>query len=146
MDVELSTWMDWVWSSMCLELLCTSTQSNNLKWVSRAGINSPRHSKSRWLTTTKKSKCRMNQCYPVQGIGSSGAPPTSLICWGSLTELLRRYDPTHRLIIWCWRSPHQNLTMRIFETFGWTAAPPSVHLVLKLKSGASLSWFKWSIR
>jgi hypothetical protein len=39
---------------MCLELLCTSTQSSNLKWVSGGGINSPRHQTSRWLTTTEK--------------------------------------------------------------------------------------------
>jgi hypothetical protein len=46
--------MDWIWSSVCLELLCTSTQSSNLKWVSGGGINSPRHPKSCWLTTTEK--------------------------------------------------------------------------------------------
>jgi hypothetical protein len=38
---------------MCLELFYTSTQSNNLKWVSGAGINSPRHQTSRWLTATE---------------------------------------------------------------------------------------------
>jgi hypothetical protein len=52
-DEQLSTWMDCIWSSMCLELLCTSIQSNHLKWVSGEGINSPRHSKSRWLMATK---------------------------------------------------------------------------------------------
>jgi hypothetical protein len=46
--------MDWIWSSMCLELLCTSTQSSNLKWVSGGGINSPRHQTSRWLMSTEK--------------------------------------------------------------------------------------------
>jgi hypothetical protein len=46
--------MDWIWSSRCLELSCTSTQSNNLKWVSGGCINSPRQPKSRWLTTTEK--------------------------------------------------------------------------------------------
>jgi hypothetical protein len=39
---------------MCLELLCTSTQSSNIKWVSGGGINSPRHQTSRWLTATEK--------------------------------------------------------------------------------------------
>jgi hypothetical protein len=39
---------------MCLELLCTSTQSSHLKWVSGGGINSPRHQSSRWLTSTEK--------------------------------------------------------------------------------------------
>jgi hypothetical protein len=47
--------MDWIWSSMCLELFCTSTQSSNLKWVSGGGINSPRHQTSRWLTATENS-------------------------------------------------------------------------------------------
>jgi hypothetical protein len=47
--------MDWIWSWMCLELLCTSTQSSNLKWVSGGGINSPRHQTSHWLTTTENS-------------------------------------------------------------------------------------------
>jgi hypothetical protein len=46
--------MDWIWSYRCLELLCTSTQSSNLKWVSGGGINSPRHQTSRWLTATEK--------------------------------------------------------------------------------------------
>jgi hypothetical protein len=54
MDEQLITWMDWIWSSRCLELLCTSTQSSNLKWVSGGGINSPRHPKSRWLTASEK--------------------------------------------------------------------------------------------
>jgi hypothetical protein len=53
-DEQLSTWMDWIWSSRCLALSRTSTQSSNLKWVSGGGINSPRHPKSRWLTTTEK--------------------------------------------------------------------------------------------
>jgi hypothetical protein len=53
-DEQLSTCMDWIWSSMCLELLCTFTQSSLLKWVSGGGINSPRHPKSRWLTATEK--------------------------------------------------------------------------------------------
>jgi hypothetical protein len=46
--------MDWIWSFRCLELLCTSTQSSNLKWVSGGGINSPRHQTSRWLMATEK--------------------------------------------------------------------------------------------
>jgi hypothetical protein len=54
MDEQLSTWMDWMWSSRCLALLCTSTQSSNLKRVSEGSINSPRHSKRRWLTATEK--------------------------------------------------------------------------------------------
>jgi hypothetical protein len=55
MDEQLITWMDWIWSSRCLELLCTSTQSSNLKWVSRGGINSPRHQTSCWLKAAERS-------------------------------------------------------------------------------------------
>jgi hypothetical protein len=55
---QLSTWMDWIWSWMCLELFCTSTQSTHLKWVSVGGINSPRHQTSRWLTSTENSTIR----------------------------------------------------------------------------------------
>jgi hypothetical protein len=39
---------------MGLELLCTSTQSGNLKWVSGGGINSPRHQTSCWLKAAEK--------------------------------------------------------------------------------------------
>jgi hypothetical protein len=52
---QLSTWMDWIWSSRCLALLCTSTQSSNLKWVSGGGINTPRCPKSRWLKAVESS-------------------------------------------------------------------------------------------
>jgi hypothetical protein len=50
--------MDWIWSSLCVALSCTSTQSSNLKWVSGGGINSPRHQTSRWLMTTEKVSVR----------------------------------------------------------------------------------------
>jgi hypothetical protein len=53
-DEQLSTWMDCIWSWMCLELFCTSTQSSNLKWVSGGGITSPSHQTSRWLKAAEK--------------------------------------------------------------------------------------------
>jgi hypothetical protein len=53
MDEQFGTWMDWIWSSMCLALLCTFTQSNNIKWVSGGAINIPMHLKTRWLRTLK---------------------------------------------------------------------------------------------
>jgi hypothetical protein len=59
-DEQFSTWMDWIWSSMCLELLCTSTQSSDLKWVSGGGINSPRHQTRCWPT----SSCRIDRRCP----------------------------------------------------------------------------------
>jgi hypothetical protein len=43
LDVQLSTMVAWIWPSMCLELLSTSIQSRNIKWVGGRGINSPRH-------------------------------------------------------------------------------------------------------
>jgi hypothetical protein len=61
-------------------------------------------------------------------------PPRHLVVEDLLTQLLRRYTLTVRRIIRCWRTPRQNLTIRIFETVGSTAAPPSVHPVLKLQS------------
>jgi hypothetical protein len=76
----------------------------------------------------------MNQCYPFQGVGSSGAPSTSLSRWGSLTELLRRYAPTHHRFIRCWRPRGQIVSVSFHATVGWTTANPSVHPVLKASS------------
>jgi hypothetical protein len=47
--------MDWIWSSRSHQLLCTSTQSSNFKWVSGGGINSPRHQTSCWLKAAESS-------------------------------------------------------------------------------------------
>jgi hypothetical protein len=55
MDEQFSTWMAWIWFFKHLALLCTSTQSSNLKRVSGGGINSPRHPKSRWLKVAESS-------------------------------------------------------------------------------------------
>jgi hypothetical protein len=131
MDEQLSTWMDLVWSSRCLELLCTSTQSSNLKWVSGGGIN------GLW-----KSKRRMSRCYPFQGVGSSGAPSMSLSHWGSLTELLRCSAPTHCRFIRCWRPRSQIIPVSFHATVGWTATDPSVHPVLKASSWCVSVLFK----
>jgi hypothetical protein len=83
--------MDWIWSSMCLELLCTSTQFSNVKWVSGGGINSPRHQTSRWLKAAEKGTVGRSDTMLFQGVSSSGAPPTSRSRWGSLTQLFRRF-------------------------------------------------------
>jgi hypothetical protein len=66
MDEQLSTWMDWIWSSRRLELLCTSTQSSNLKWVTGGGINSPRHQTSRWLKAAEKVSVGWTDAYFFQ--------------------------------------------------------------------------------
>jgi hypothetical protein len=133
-DEQLNTWMDWIWSSRSFELSCTSTQSSKFKWVSGGGINSTRHPKSRWLTTTEKVSVGWTDAMIFQGVGSSGAPPTSHSRWGSLIQLLRRYAPTVRRIIRCWRTLRQTLTVCIFKSVEWTAASSSVHPVLKLQS------------
>jgi hypothetical protein len=65
--------MDWIWSWMCLELLCTSTQSSNLKWVSGGGINSPRHQTSRWLKAAEKGTVEWSDAMHRRYVGSSGA-------------------------------------------------------------------------
>jgi hypothetical protein len=88
---------------MCLELLCTSTQSSTLKWVSGGGINTPRHQTRCWLKAAEKGTVGWTDAMLFQGVGSSGAPPTSHSRWGSLTQLLWRYALTVRWIIRCWR-------------------------------------------
>jgi hypothetical protein len=72
----------------------------------------------------------MNWCYAFPGCRFIRCPPRHLAVADLLTQLLRRYTPTVRRIIGCWRPPRQNLIVRIFETVGWTAVDPSVHLVL----------------
>jgi hypothetical protein len=109
---------------MCLELLCTSTLSSNLKWVSGGGINSPRHQTSRWLKAAEKGTVGWSDAMLFQGVGSSGAPPTSRSHWGSLTQLLRRYAPTLRRIIRCWRPRVQVATVSFRLTVGQTDANP----------------------
>jgi hypothetical protein len=91
MDEQFSTWMDWIWSSRCLALLCTSTQSSNLKWVSRGGINSPRHLKSHWLTTTEKGSVGWTDATFSRPSVHQVPLSTPLSRWGSLTQILRRY-------------------------------------------------------
>jgi hypothetical protein len=69
-------------------------------------------------------------------------PPTSLCCWGSLTELLRRYALTHHRFIRCWRPCGQIIFLRFHATIGWTAAHPSVHPVLLHESWRVYVLFK----
>jgi hypothetical protein len=76
----------------------------------------------------------MNQCYAFSRCWFIWCPSHNLAVEDLLTQLLWRYTPMMRWIIQCWRTPRQNLTVRIFVTVGWTAAPPSVHSVLKLQS------------
>jgi hypothetical protein len=93
MDDQLSTWMDWIWSSMYLGLSCTSTQSSNLKWVSGGGINSPRHPKSRWLTATEKDSVRWIDAYFFQASVHLMPLPRHLavkILWHNCSDVMHR--------------------------------------------------------
>jgi hypothetical protein len=66
MDEQLSTWLDWIWSSRCLELLYTSRQSSNLKWTSGGDINSSRHQTSRWLKAAESSTVEWSDAMPFR--------------------------------------------------------------------------------
>jgi hypothetical protein len=76
----------------------------------------------------------MNRCYAFSRCRFIRCPPRYLVVEDLLTQLLWRYTPMVRRIIRCWKTPRQYLTIRIFESVRWTAALPSVHLVLKLQS------------
>jgi hypothetical protein len=105
MDEQLSTWMDWIWSSRCLELLCTSTQSSNLKWVSGGGINSPRHSASRWLRLSEKLTVRWTDAYfpgaSVHPVLKSLSRRVSILIQ-TRRQIDRRCPLSDCRIIWCY--------------------------------------------
>jgi hypothetical protein len=76
----------------------------------------------------------MNRCYDFSCIGSSGALHVTWplkICWHNCSDAIHQ---AVRRIIRCWRTLRQNFIVCIFKSVGWTAAPPSVHPVLKLQS------------
>jgi hypothetical protein len=139
MDEQLSTWMDWIWSSRCLELLCTSTQSSNHKWVSGGGINSPRHPKSRWLTTSKKVSVGWTDAILFKASVHLVPLPRHLVVevlWQNYSDaMLRRTvgssgaeDPAAKssLLAFTWPSDEPLLTRRFIRC-------------LRLRLGASLS-------
>jgi hypothetical protein len=76
----------------------------------------------------------MNWCYAFSRRRFIWCPPRQLAIEDLLTQLLRRYTPTVRQIIRCWRTCRQSVSLGLFVTVGWTIAPPSVHPVLKLQS------------
>jgi hypothetical protein len=93
MDEQLSTRMDWIWSCRCLELLCTSTQSSYLKWVSGGGTNSPRHPKRCWLTTSEKVSVRWTDAI----LFKASVYPVPLPCHLVVEVLWQNYsDAMHR--------------------------------------------------
>jgi hypothetical protein len=127
--------MDWLWSSRCLELSCTSTQSSNLKWVSGGGINSPRHPKSHWLTTSEKVSVGWTDAILFKASVHPVPLPRHLdveILWQNYFDALHRRtvgssgaeDPAAKLSLLASTRPSDE-----------TAVVPSVHPVLK-----DLSW------
>jgi hypothetical protein len=126
--------MDWIWSSRCLALSCTSTQSSNIQWPSGGGINSPRHQTSLWLKGAESSTVGWSDAILFRGVGSSSATIHCLHRTWPFTQLLRRYAPTHCRIIRCWRPRDQNLSGSFHAAVGWTATDSSVHPVLKASS------------
>jgi hypothetical protein len=111
MDEQLSTWMNLIWSSRCLALLYTSTQSSNIKWASGGGINIPRHQISCWLKVVESSTVGWSGAILFQASVRLVLLVVSLHCTWSLTELLRRYASTYHRIIRCSRPHGQNLTV-----------------------------------
>jgi hypothetical protein len=76
----------------------------------------------------------MNRCYAFPGRRFIWCPPHHLAVAALLTQLFRRYAPTLRRFIRCWRTSHQTISVSFHATVGWTATDPSVHLVLKASS------------
>jgi hypothetical protein len=103
LDEHLITSMVWMWSSKCLALLCSSTQSNNLKRSSGGGINSPRHQVRRWLTATEKYTVRWTDA-DFSGPSIHHVPPS---CHVAVATLLTS-------IIWC---IHRRLQIKLTVVF-----------------------------
>jgi hypothetical protein len=121
--------MAWIWSSKCLALLCISTQSIHIKWVSGGGINSPRHPKSRWLMTTQKGSVRWTKVMLFQGVNSSGAL--------HVTELLHlRWHNYSDAMLWrCIRSSGaEGLVAKTLLSGSSRPSDELVHPVLKASS------------
>jgi hypothetical protein len=57
-------------------------------------------------------------------------PPRHLALAALLTQLLRRFAPTHRRIIQCLRLRSHKPSVGCLDIVGWTTADPSVHPVL----------------
>jgi hypothetical protein len=142
MDEQLSTWMDWIWSYKCLEVLCTSTRSSILKWVSGGGINSLRHQTSRWLKAAESSTVGWSDAMLFRASVHPVLLVVALHRTWPLTQLLRCYTSTHRRFIRCWRPCSQNVSGSFHATVGWTAAYPSVLPVLKASSWCVFVLFK----
>jgi hypothetical protein len=125
--------MDWLWSSRCLELVCTSTQSNNLKWVSGGGINSPRQPKSRWLTTTEKVIVGWTDAMFFKASVHTMPLPRHLaieILWHNYSDAMHRHtvnssgaeDPAAKSSLLAFTRPSDRPTLPLDQGFGSSGA------------------------
>jgi hypothetical protein len=137
--------MDWIWSSICHELLCTSTQSSNIKWVSGGGINSPRHQTSRWLTYSEKGTVRWSDAI----FSRVSVHPVPLprhvvveVLWHNCS------DAMHRRCVGSSGAEDSALKSPLLA-FTWPSDRPTLHLglasdhpVLKASSWRISAWIK----
>jgi hypothetical protein len=144
-DEQFSTWMDWIWSSMCLKLPCTSTQSSNLKWVSGGGINSPRHQTSRWLTATEKGSVGWTDAIFFKVSVHPMPLPRHLaveILWHNSSDAIHRQsvgssgaeDPATKSSLLASTRPSDRLTLPLDQGIGSSGAEGFVLGCLRLDS------------
>jgi hypothetical protein len=137
--------MDWIWSSRCLELSCTSTQSSNLKWVSGGCINSPRHPKSYWLTASKKVSIGWTDAMLFLGVGSSDALHVTYplkIRWHNCSNALHRWcvgsssaeDPAAKMSLVASTWPSDRSTLPLDHGVGSSSAEDFISTRLCLDS------------
>jgi hypothetical protein len=138
--------MDWIWSSRCLALSCTSTQSSNLKWAGGGGINSPRHQTSCWLKAAESSTVGWSDAMIFQ----ASVHPMLLAIASTAHDHWQNCSDT---MFWCTvrsssaeRSCGQNVSGSFHATVGSTVAHPSVHPLLKASSWRVSALFKLNHR
>jgi hypothetical protein len=137
--------MDWIWSSRCLELLCTSTQSSNLKWVGGGGINSPRHQTSRWLTATEKISVGWTDAFFLKASVHPMPLPRHLaveILWHNCYDAIHRRcvgssgaeDPATKSSLLAFTRPSDRPTLPLDQSVGSSGAEDFFLARLRLDS------------
>jgi hypothetical protein len=130
---------------MCLGLLCTSTQSSNLKWVSGGGINSPRYQTSRWLTTTENSTVGWSDTIFSRALVHPVPLPRHLaveVLWHNCSDTMHRRcvgssgaeDPTSKSPLLASNRPSDRLTLHLDQSVGSSGAEGFVLACLYLDS------------
>jgi hypothetical protein len=118
---------------MCLELLCTSTQSSNIKWVSGGGIKSPRHQTSRWLTSTEKGTVGWSDAIFSRASVHLVPLPRHLaveVLWHNCSDAMHRRcvgssgaeDPTSKSPLLAYNWPSNRPTLPLDQSIGSSGA------------------------